>query len=90
MVHMTLNIPKDLHERMKKHPEIKWSEVARRSFAEYLTELSDETRSYELMGLLRDETVSAIRSLKKDDIRKMNDEMVKLEWERMRSSTRTF
>ncbi len=90
MVHMTLNIPKDLHERMKKHPEIKWSEVARRSFAEYLTELSDETHSYELMGLLRDETVSAIRSLKKDDIRKMNDEMVKLEWERMRSSTRTF
>ena len=28
-VNITLSIPKEIYERMKKHPEIKWSEAAR-------------------------------------------------------------
>jgi hypothetical protein len=27
---ITLSVPDELHVRMRKHPEIKWSEVARR------------------------------------------------------------
>lgn len=34
MVNMTLAIPDDLSEVMKKHTEIKWSEVARKAIAE--------------------------------------------------------
>ena len=29
---MTLKVPDDLHEAMRRHPEIRWSEVARRAF----------------------------------------------------------
>ena len=31
MAHITLSIPDDLYEEMKKHKEIKWSEIARQS-----------------------------------------------------------
>jgi len=34
MVNMTLAIPEELHELMKKHPEIKWTEVARKAINE--------------------------------------------------------
>lgn len=86
---MTLNIPKDLYERMKDHPEIKWTEVARQSFEEYLANLEDEVNSNELANQLRRDIVNTIRSLSDEDVRKMNDEMVRLEWERMKSSTQT-
>jgi len=32
MVNMTMAIPVHLHKVMKKHPEIKWTEVARQAF----------------------------------------------------------
>lgn len=35
MVNMTLSIPQDLHLVIKKHNEIKWSEVARRALWEH-------------------------------------------------------
>ena len=34
MTNMTLAIPEELHTRMKKHSEIRWSEVVRKSIAE--------------------------------------------------------
>jgi hypothetical protein len=39
MVNMTIAIPQDLHEKMRKHNEIKWSEIARRAIREYVDEL---------------------------------------------------
>lgn len=39
MVNMTLALPKELHEVMRKHPEIKWSEVARRAMQEYVEKI---------------------------------------------------
>ena len=39
MVNMTLAVPKDLHIIMKKHSEIKWSEVARKALWEYAKKL---------------------------------------------------
>lgn len=74
---------------MRQHPEVKWSEVAVRSFAEYLMEFSGEMTSDELRPLLKPETLDAIRSLDGDRIKQMSDEMVRLEWHRMRSSMRT-
>ncbi len=85
---MTLDIPKDLHDRMKKHPEIKWSEVARRSITEYLAELADKISGGELADLLKKDTVEAIKSLKEDEIAETYREAVRLEWERMKSLTR--
>ena len=45
MPNVTLAIPKDLHEKMKKHSEIRWSEVVRKSISEKIDDL-------EVMGRL--------------------------------------
>ena len=39
MTNMTLSIPDELHKRMKKLSEIKWSEVARRAIEERVNDL---------------------------------------------------
>ena len=39
MVNVTLAVPEELHKIMKKHPEIKWSEVARQAMWEYARKL---------------------------------------------------
>ena len=39
MPNVTLAIPKDLHEKMKKHSEIRWSEVVRKSISEKIDDL---------------------------------------------------
>ena len=39
MVNVTLAIPEDLHTRMKKHSEIRWSEVIRKTISEKVEEL---------------------------------------------------
>jgi predicted translin family RNA/ssDNA-binding protein len=39
MANITLAVPKKLHERMRKHPEIKWSEVARHAMSAYVEKL---------------------------------------------------
>jgi len=36
---VTLAVPEELHEIMKQHPEIKWSEVARQAMWEYARKL---------------------------------------------------
>ncbi|HDH44466.1 MAG TPA: hypothetical protein ENG66_03625 [Thermococcus sp.] len=39
MPNMTISVPDDLYEIMKKHREIKWSEIARRAMWEYAKKL---------------------------------------------------
>ena len=39
MVNITLSVPEELHEIMKKYPEIKWSEVARQAMWVYAKKL---------------------------------------------------
>lgn len=42
MVNMTMAIPKEIHNIMKKHAEIKWTEVARKAIEEKAKELEEE------------------------------------------------
>ncbi|MCL4437404.1 MAG: hypothetical protein M1503_05355 [Thaumarchaeota archaeon] len=46
-MNVTLAVPEELHKIMKRHPEIKWSEVARQAMWEYARrlELLDEIAS---------------------------------------------
>lgn len=37
---MTLSVPNDLHDIIKSHKEIKWSEIARRAMWEYAMKLN--------------------------------------------------
>ena len=39
LVNVTLSVPEELHKVMKRHPEIKWSEVARQAIWEYAKKL---------------------------------------------------
>ena len=39
MVNVTLAVPEELHRIMRRHPEIKWSEVARQAMWEYASKL---------------------------------------------------
>lgn len=48
MTNLTLSVPDDLYAEMKKHPEIRWSEVARQALARKLDDLR------RLDALLRD------------------------------------
>jgi len=45
MANITLSVPGDLHRRMKKHREVRWSEVVRRAIAEYLENLEGRSRT---------------------------------------------
>ena len=39
MTNLTLAIPEDLHAKMKKHSEIRWSEVVRKTISEKIEDL---------------------------------------------------
>jgi len=39
VVNVTFAVPEELHEIMRKHPEIKWSEIARKAMWEYASRL---------------------------------------------------
>ena len=39
MVNMTLSIPEELHKKMKKHRDIRWSEIARAAISHRIEDL---------------------------------------------------
>jgi hypothetical protein len=39
MPNMTISIPKELYSAIKKHRQVRWSEVARKAMAEYAKKL---------------------------------------------------
>lgn len=69
MPNITLSLPEDLHRRMKRHSEIRWSEVVRRILAEKIRdlELMEQMTS---TSLLSDEDVDALDHLLKEAILK--------------------
>jgi len=86
--HITLSIPKELYEEMKKHKEINWSEVARKSIEEKLSDLKDITEGKELAKRLDPETrkiLEAICKLPKKDWLDYYRKMREREWKRTRS-----
>ncbi|MBI5037033.1 hypothetical protein HZC09_06865 [Candidatus Micrarchaeota archaeon] len=47
MVNVTLSVPQELYALMKKHPEIKWTEVMRRAAADFAEKVEkDEFKQY--------------------------------------------
>lgn len=65
MVSMTLSIPEDLYQLIKKHNEIKWSEIARRALWDYASKLE-----------ILDEIASKSK-LSEDDVEKINKQLKK-------------
>ncbi len=65
MVSMTLSIPEDLNQLIKKHNEIRWSEIARRAMWDYASKLE-----------ILDEIASKSK-LTEDDVEEINKELKK-------------
>lgn len=62
---MTLSIPNDLHQIVKKHSEIKWSEIARRAMWDYARKLDQLESLLENSHLTEEDGVKIGKSIKK-------------------------
>ncbi len=86
--HITLSLSRELYAEMKRHREINWSEIARKSIEEKLSELKDVTEGKELANKLDPETkriLEAISKLPKKDWVDYYKKMRRKEWKRTRS-----
>jgi len=75
MANLTLSIPDDLYEEMKRHPEIRWSEVARQAVKKKLDDLR------RLDALLRGSRLT------ERDVEELGREIKERVWKRHRKAT---
>ncbi|HID43231.1 MAG TPA: hypothetical protein EYP30_05545 [Archaeoglobaceae archaeon] len=54
MPNITLSIPEQLYRKMKKHKEIKWSEVIRKAIADYIKRLEESKLEISTDELLKE------------------------------------
>ena len=84
MPNITLSIPPDLYKKMKEHPEIKWSEVARRAIAEYLAKIeAEELESEELLSLLGEDFREELGKTPIEEYEKALEKVRDAEWKRL-------
>ena len=69
---------------MKKHPEIKWTEIARQSLVAYADEVDGVTTIAEIRRLLGPKVVASIDSLDEEKAKRMFRQLEGEEWKRLR------
>ncbi|AMM53557.1 hypothetical protein [Pyrococcus kukulkanii] len=89
MPNITLSIPPDVYERMKKHKEVKWSEVARRAIIEYLEKIEEkfEISNDELLKMLGEDFVKDLESIPDEKFEEYYEKTREAEWKRLKSFT---
>ncbi|AEH25461.1 hypothetical protein [Pyrococcus yayanosii] len=90
MPNITLSIPEDVYERMKRYKEIKWSEVARRAIVEYLEMLEEsklEESSEEFLEEFGKEFLKELESIPDEKAEEYYKKMRGAEWRRLASFT---
>lgn len=65
MVNMTLAIPNELHKKMKKHNEVKWSEVARNGINKHVDMLEMMDKILEKSTLTEKDALEIGRKINK-------------------------
>ncbi|MFA4647763.1 hypothetical protein P8X24_11050 [Pyrococcus kukulkanii] len=65
MPNMTISVPDELYEIMKKHREIKWSEIARRAMWEYAKKLELLDKLLENSELTDEDVSELAKKIKK-------------------------
>ena len=88
VAHITLSVPEDVYTMMKKHPEIKWSEVARTAILEYLKTLEERSSGAEILESLPSEIRTTLRNLTEREAREFYSRVGEKEWKRIKSLTR--
>lgn len=69
MVNMTLSVPEELHQKLARHPEFKWSEVVRQALEQKLKEV-ELMESIVARSKLTEEDAERIGHKLKAEIRK--------------------
>jgi len=86
MVNITVSIPEDLYNKMKKYSEVKWSEVVRKALAEYIGRLEVMERgvasSDALAGMLRESDLD-VSSVSLEKAMEYYAKARELEWKRL-------
>jgi len=72
MPNVTLAIPKDLHEKMKKHSEIRWSEVVRKSISEKIDDLEVMGRLTKRSKLTQEDVDEIAHKIDRDVFEELN------------------
>lgn len=65
MTNVTLAVPKELHSEMRRHPEIRWSEIARMAFQTEVDRLHVLDRLLEASRLTERDAVDLGRSIRR-------------------------
>lgn len=73
MVNMTLSIPNELHEKMKKLSDIRWSEVARRAIEERINDLETMNRIASKSKLTKKDVDEISKKIKRSASKKFNE-----------------
>jgi metal-responsive CopG/Arc/MetJ family transcriptional regulator len=91
MTNMTISIPSELCEKMKKHAEVKWSEVVRKSIADYINKMEmvngGVVPSSILVAMLKDSNLD-LSNITVEKATEQYEESRDLEWKRL-STTQT-
>ena len=82
MPNITLSIPREIYEKMKRHPEVKWSEVARRAIVEYLRKIEGEVSTEELLEELGEDFAKDLDAIDLGAAEKHYRRMREAEWKR--------
>ena len=87
MPHVTLSIPEEIYKEMRRYPEIKRSEIIRRSVVSYLEEM--KASSTEIRSMLNENTLNRLRSISSKKADWYFEKTEKAAWKRVRSLTQT-
>ena len=91
MTNMTISIPSSLCEKMKRYAEVKWSEVVRKSIADYISKMEivdgGVVPSSKLATMLKDSNLD-VADIPLDNATEQYEKGRKLEWKRL-STTQT-
>jgi len=86
MVNITVSIPEDLYNKMKKYSEVKWSEVVRKALVEYIGRLEVMERgvvsSDDLARMLRESNLD-VSSIGLEKALDFYAKVRELEWKRL-------
>jgi len=85
MANITLAIPDDIYRKMKKHREVRWSEVVRKAILDYLKKIEEggfEMTTKELLEELSEDFKRSLRELSIEKVIEGYEKARDAEWRR--------
>jgi len=82
MANITLSVPEELRRRIKKHREVRWSEVIRGAIIEYLNKLEGGSRETEELLTIVERDGIDLSTVTVEEAVRYYRKMRHLEWQR--------